>query len=306
MLNYDLRQPPGVAAHGVHCDYCHKIADAPTDKLGTRFGRDGLPLLRPPNGKQLFFGPLDDAHREGEQFAYAPFYKESRYCASCHEGVVFGQHAYGTYSEWLQSPARQRGQQCQHCHMAPDGTLTNVAPGKGGSDRDPWTLSSHRLPGGQAEMLRRCLKLEASRDGLHVRVEVRAERVGHRVPTGFIDRHVLLVVEAFDAAGKPVALQKGAVLPPHVGAALAGRAGALFAKTLTGEDGRQPVPFWSAFAEGEDTRLTPGQTERRDFTFAAGVQRVRVRLLYRRFWQATAAERGFTDNEIVVVERELP
>src|SRR5438445_633913 len=36
-LDYDLTKVTGVAARGVHCDYCHKIADAPNDKLGTRF-----------------------------------------------------------------------------------------------------------------------------------------------------------------------------------------------------------------------------------------------------------------------------
>src|SRR5262249_15129574 len=118
-VEYDLRKVKGVAAHGVHCDYCHKVVDAPTDKLGTRFGRDGLTLLRPAGKEQLFFGPLDDAVREGETFGYSPLYKESRYCASCHEGIVFGVHVYGTYTEWLESPARHEGKQCQTCHMAP-------------------------------------------------------------------------------------------------------------------------------------------------------------------------------------------
>src|SRR5262249_9193495 len=100
-LDFDLRTVTGVAARGVHCDYCHKIHEAPTDKLGTRFGRDGYPLLRPTSDEQIFFGPLPDAVRPGESFVHAPFYKESRYCASCHEGVIFGVHVYGTYSEWL-------------------------------------------------------------------------------------------------------------------------------------------------------------------------------------------------------------
>ncbi|MCI0379190.1 MAG: carboxypeptidase-like regulatory domain-containing protein, partial [Gemmataceae bacterium] len=127
-LSYDVRAAKDVAARGVHCDYCHKIQDAPTDKLGTRFGRDGYRLLRPSDERQLFFGPLDDAVRAGETFVHAPFYKESRYCASCHEGVLFGAPVYTTYSEWLDSPARRQGKECQHCHMHPTGTLTNIAP----------------------------------------------------------------------------------------------------------------------------------------------------------------------------------
>src|SRR5687768_6019688 len=63
-LEYDVREAKGVARSGIHCDYCHKVADVPTDKLGTRFGRDGMMLLRPAQNDQLFFGPLDDAVRK--------------------------------------------------------------------------------------------------------------------------------------------------------------------------------------------------------------------------------------------------
>ena len=35
-----------------------------------------------------------------------PLYSDSRYCAACHEGVVFGVPVYTTYSEWLRQPGR--------------------------------------------------------------------------------------------------------------------------------------------------------------------------------------------------------
>src|SRR5262249_41172103 len=124
----DLTRLGGVAARGVHCDYCHKGADVTDGPLGLTHGRFGLKLLRP-RDDQLFFGSLDDVDR-GED-AYSPLYRQSRYCASCHEGVVFGVHVYSTYSEWLDSPARRQGQQCQSCHMAPTGRMSNIAPGKG-------------------------------------------------------------------------------------------------------------------------------------------------------------------------------
>src|SRR5262249_49801825 len=158
-----------------------------------------------------------------------PFYKESGYCASCHEAVVFGVHVYGTYSEWLESPARQAGQQCQSCHMAPTGAMTNLAPGKGGVERDPQTLASHALPGGAAEMLRKCLKLDVEayqdREQTMVTTTLRADRVGHRVPTGFIDRHLVLIVEAEDAQGKHVDAAAGPKLDAAAGRALVGQAG---------------------------------------------------------------------------------
>ena len=54
-----------------------------------------------------------------------------------------------------------------------------------------------------------------------------------------------------------------------------------------------------------DTRLTPGEPDRLTFTFPDGAARLRVRLLYRRFWQQVADEKRWPDNEIVVAERDV-
>src|SRR5439155_2150284 len=225
----------------------HKVVEARTDKLGLQFGRDGYGLLRPADGHQLFFGPLDDAVREGESFGHLPLYSQSRYCASCHEGVIFGVHVYGTYSEWLDSPARRQGKQCQSCHMTPTGKMTNLAPDRGGVARDPRTLASHQFPGNTLAMLRQCLdvKATATRRGAEVAVTItiQAKDVGHRVPTGFIDRQVMLIVDAMDPAGRSLALQQGAVLPPRAGAEFAGKPGLIYAKQHLGGAAR-PLPFW--------------------------------------------------------------
>jgi hypothetical protein len=303
---YDLRELKGVDRHGVHCDYCHKIVDAPTDKLGLRFGSDGYHLLRPHGSDQLFFGPLDDAFREGESFGYSSLYKESRYCASCHEGVIYGTHVYSTYSEWLASPARLQGKQCQSCHMAPTGKLTNIAPARGGIERNPITLASHALPGGTREMLHRCLSLNVRLDGLRVVAETRADNVGHRVPTGWIDRHLVLVVEAFDAAGQRVALIEGPRLPLGAGVKLAGAPGWIFGKQFNATPDAPPLAFWKSFDDPKDTRLFPGTVDRRSFTFAVAPVRVQVRLVYRRFWQAWIDKYGWADQEVVIAERTLP
>ncbi len=304
---YDLRKASAVAGHGVHCDYCHKIVAAPTDKPGTRFGRDGLALLRPADQRLLFFGPLDDAFRAGESFSYSQLYKDSRICASCHEGILFGVHVYGTYSEWLASPARRQGQQCQSCHMTPTGTLTNIAPGKGGIERDPQTLASHRFPGAKADMLRRCLtvsvNLAEDRNAVRADVEVLADNVGHRVPTGFIDRNLVLVVDALSAADELLPLLSGPRLPPTVGRGYAGRPGWLYAKLLKSADGQHPIPFWLAHQDPEDTRLFPGRPDTHVFQFPRQTSRLRVRLLYRRFWQEVADNKGWPDNEIIVVDQ---
>jgi hypothetical protein len=306
-LYADVRNAKGVAAQGVHCDYCHKVQGVGDGQLGLSHGRFNLRLLRPAEG-QLFFGPLDDVDRGDD--AFAPLYRDSRYCASCHEGTVFGVAVYTTYSEWQASPARRAGKQCQTCHMAPTGRMTNFAPGHGGIERDPKTLANHRFfAGSPEEMLRGAVSLSAvaRRDGgaVRVEIEVRADGAGHRLPTGFIDRHLLLVVDASGADGRPPPLKDGPVLSSVAGKALAGRPGKLYAKLLKDFDGRSPAPFWQADPDAVDTRLTPGEPDRIAWMFAEGAARLRVRLLYRRFWQQVADEKGWPENETVVAEREV-
>jgi hypothetical protein len=301
----DLRKVQGVHARGVHCDFCHKVAEASTDGLGLTHGKFGLKLLRPEQG-QLFLGPLDDVDR-GED-SYAPLYRDSRYCASCHEGVVFGVHVYSTYSEWLDSPARRDGKQCQSCHMKPTGDLANIAPGKGGVARDPATLASHQFPGGELSMVRRCFRVTVrwQRDaaGIRTEVEVLVKDVGHRVPTGFVDRNVVLVVEGLDSTDRVVSLRSGPRLPKSAGP-LAGAPGKLYAKELKDFDGVSPVPFWRADPDVRDTRLYPEQPDRSVFLFPHTMERIRLRLLYRRFWLQVVRDKGWPSDEIVVVDRTM-
>jgi hypothetical protein len=303
---FDLGKVQGVARHGVHCDYCHKIADAGLGTIGLTHGRFGLQLLRPTEG-QLFFGPLDDVDR-GED-AYSPLYKESRYCASCHEGTVFGVHVYSTYSEWLASPARKEGKQCQTCHMRPTGKMTNIAPGHGDIERDPKTLANHRFfAGSQLDMLRHAIHVSVSFDGnkaeRRLTVELRADDVGHRVPTGFADRHLVLIVEPLDARGNRLAIGDCLTLPPQAGKSVAGLPGRLYGRILKDDAGNWPVPFWRADEEKtEDTRLNPGETDRVQFTLPVEAQRVRVCLVHRRTWPEVATVKGWPDNEMVILDQ---
>src|SRR5262249_24600286 len=185
-------------------------------------------------------------------------------CASCHEGVVFGVHVYSTFSEWEQSPARREGKQCQTCHLKPTGRMTNMAPEHGGRERDPQTLGNHSFfAGGLEAMLRACLRLDvrASRtnEGVLIKVTLEAIDVGHRVPTGFVDRNLVLVVQGRDGDGKALPLQSGPQLSLLAGRGLAGQPGRLYAKQLRGFDGTQPAPFWRSDTAVEDSRLKPGE-----------------------------------------------
>ncbi len=308
----DLRSIDGLAAGGVQCDFCHKVQDVAIDRVGWQHGRFAMTLLRPASSRQVFLGPLDDANRGDD--VYSPLQSESRYCAACHEGVVFGVPVYSTYSEWLASPAKAQGKQCQSCHMAPDGEMHNIAPGAGGSQRAPETLASHDLlPGGKAAMLRRALHLTAQvvsdddpRSTRILEITLQADQVGHRLPTGFIDRHLILSVEARDVRGQPVEMVAGPRLPPPVGGALVDRPGVLWAKLLTDTQGESPAPFWRAGVTLADTRLAPGEPSASRYTLPAAAATVDVRLIFRRFWESVAREKDWPRDDILVIEKSLP
>jgi cytochrome c554/c'-like protein len=296
------------SAHGVHCDYCHKIANASTEHIGFTHGRYGLELLRPSQG-QIFFGPLDDVDR-GED-SYAALYQESRYCASCHEGVVFGVPVYTTYSEWLASPAKQEGKQCQTCHMKPTGTMSNIALGKAGIERDPQTLGNHRFfDGSQVEMLRRCLNVSAEAvpevDSVKVKIRIQADQVGHRIPTGFVDRNLMLVVEAFGPNKSAMPLIDGPKLPSLAGTSWTGKAGKIYAKKLTDFDEKSPVPFWRAKPEIEDNRLSPGKADSLDWRFPKNTTHLQLHVIYRRFWPETAKTKGWPTDDLMIIDKDIP
>lgn len=306
----DVRTASGVAREGVHCDFCHKIAEVSRESAGLNHGRFAVQLLRPGPDVQLFFGSMDDAERGNA--VYSPLYRESRYCGVCHEGIVLGTHAYSEYSEWLASPAFREGVQCQDCHMAPTGHLHNVAPGRGGVDRDPNTLANHRSTRGSAAELRRHVSLEVranrSPDAIDVAAEIRLRGVGHRLPTGYPDRALILWLTAKDSHGGDLAVLEGPRLPLLAGkgrpeeGGLAGQPGKMFAKILQGLDGAMPVPYWVPNRVIADNRLLPDQTDRLRFRFRPpdGKAEIVARLIYRRFSKYLADQKAWPDTETLV------
>jgi hypothetical protein len=121
-----------------------------------------------------------------------------------------------------------------------------------------------------------------------------------------VDRNLLLVVEALGPDGSSIPPSQGPKIPGFAGQEWAGKAGKVYAKRLTDFDGNSPVPFWRAKPEVEDTRLIPGQADSIQWRFPGGSNRLRLRLIYRRFWPETARAKGWPPDDIVVVDREFP
>ena len=148
------------------------------------------------------------------------------------------------------------------------------------------------------------MRAEPLADGWRIETTIVPQDVGHRVPTGFVDRHLVLRGQAWDAQGNPVAHADGPTLPASA-RPWQGQAGFLYAKRLVGADRRSPIPFWLPVAEAIDTRLFPGRIDRQSFVFPATAKRAEVQLWHRRFWQEVADERGWTDHETLVALKKI-
>ena len=150
-------------------------------------------------------------------------------------------------------------------------------------------------------MLRRAVKasvkFERRPDGVRARVRLWAEGVGHRLPTGFVDRHLVLLVEGRTEQGQIVLPRAGPKLPALAGEELAGRPGRLYARVLRDFEGRSPAPFWLAAPDPPpDTRLVPDQVDETRFDFPATLSCLQVRVLYRRFWPRGRAREALAEG----------
>jgi hypothetical protein len=149
---------------------------------------------------------------------------------------------------------------------------------------------------------------ERNGDALRVSVSVTNDKSGHAVPTDAPIRSVMLVVEAFDAQGQPLALRDGPQLPDWAGD-LAGRAGRAYAKILkdlwTGE--APTAAYWRQIELFEDTRIFPMKSDASDYVFAApqGAATVKVKLIYRPAFYKLARQKGWPNEDFVMAEQTI-
>jgi len=325
----------GADTFGVHCDYCHKVADVLLDPE-TAMPYANMPgvlssdVRRPfpddPERYELFFGPFDDDNVP-EEDTRLPLIEESAFCAPCHFGVFWDTVIYNSYGEWLDSPYSrsdfEEAATCQACHMpAPsvvDGEiLTNVAPGMGGVERDPMTLRAHsQLGASDVEFLQNAVTMAvqtASIAGqLVVDVAITNDKTGHHVPTDSPLRHLILLVEAVDSSGNPLALVVGPLLPDWCGEGdpsegdYAGLPGVAYAKVLE-ELWTETSPsgaYWNPTRIASDNRIAAFETATSSYTFAApeeGDVEVRVLLLFRRAFKNLMDQKSWNVPDILMEE----
>jgi hypothetical protein len=225
--------------------------------------------------------------------------------------VKGGTVIYNSYGEWLDSPYSdpKTGKTCQQCHMPVSSADWFVFPERGGLTRDYVSLHNHTMPGATDETLLQnavTMKSSAQRAGdqIQVQVSITNDKTGHDIPTDAPIRSMILVVEALDADGKPLALRQGSVNPAYSGN-YGGLPGKTFAKVLKDEwTGEAPTgAYWRPVTIVEDTRLAALATDTTHYTFTAPVGEavtVSVRLIFRRAFYELATQKGWNDPDILM------
>lgn len=308
----DPREVKGVDAKGSHCDFCHKIVSVNLDpSTGGPYenmpGIMSMELMRPSEDDQVFFGPYDDVDVGPDTFL--PLQKQSEICAPCHAASFWGVPIYQSFTEWLESPYPGEGKTCQSCHMKPDGITTNFAPGRGGVERDPFSIPTHDFPGASDEELLKNtadLVMTAVRedDEIIVIVNITNSEGGHHIPTDSPLRQIFLVVKVTDEKGRPLPLQEGPTLPEWAGD-LEGRVGVYYAKILE-QMWTEVSPtgaYWTQTKIVEDTRIPARETHTSFYVFSDpgnGEINVEVQLIFRRAYYDLMQQKGWDTPDILM------
>ena len=302
-----------IEAEGVFCEFCHKVGDV-TLNPDTGLPYPNMPgvlsarLYRSEGEDVLFFGTFDDVTR---RVSYLPLEEESAFCAPCHFGVFWDTVIYDSYGEWQRSPYSdpQTGRTCQDCHMPVTDATLFILPEKGGLERPPGRIFSHRMPGAtDEELLQNAVTMTTTAgledDTVVVQVEITNDQTGHHVPTDFPGRHLILLVQARDADGTLLTQLAGPTVPEWGGIGdpgegyYAGLPGKALAKVLE-EIWTEITPsaaYWNPTRVLSDNRLAAFATDRSSYTFAApedGEVTIEVTLLFRRAFIELMDQKGW-------------
>ncbi len=304
---------------GVSCLGCHQIhALGDPDAIHTL----GSAEYRFPGGgagtERYVWGPLDDVDTAFMRASYAPFFKDSQMCATCHQYErPFGQT---TYDEWLASPYAQAGpnfRSCQDCHMPQRDEAGEVCDLFGAPMRPAHQRHRHDFVGSTPSTLAANLALDTEVEQLDGRVVVRSTvdnfGAGHDFPTGISIRNALLVITA-TVNGQPLQQVAGPTVPSWADDDVpgqqpgdyAGMAGTGYGKIMEGRiNGQGPVVWPVLFIDAENIReqrkVPAGGIDTTEVEFALPPDvapgadlHVEARLLYRRAFRALAVTKGWT------------
>lgn len=222
----------GRPSEGVSCDGCHTLSAVTVAQSGATMKFD------PQSGSK--YGPIPGA--TGHYFhdmAYSVLHTKSEVCAGCHHLTSFklGDKTLDipVVSDYSDAKLYGKGKACQDCHMPSRGTEP-VA--KGAKPRP--NVPAHLFPG--AAVFGKQMRFEPLQKNKPGEIGVETQHTaGHALPSGYVDRRLIVRAEFVTATGVKIATVDHAY-----GIKLVDAAG-------------QPAPFFRAARIGEDHRMLPGK-----------------------------------------------
>ncbi len=240
----DLARATGVAFdEGVTCDLCHKTRDV---VAGGSPGRDGSIQLQRPSEETwvvsqefdpITFGPYPDVVVAIMKGSYEPGMREAAWCSSCHEysrGALredmpidearwpAGLPINETFSECV-AGACSGETTCATCHMEvldeESSTYDISERGVEPSVDQGWLRSLGQIFHHdfawflEDPVYGLSVDLSAIQGTAEAQVRVANWRAGHALPTGHPMRQLIVLVEATDQDGQPVAATGGQAVP---------------------------------------------------------------------------------------------
>ncbi len=235
-ITNDFNLSRSITVEGVTCTFCHTVTGIENSDY----------IFKPGNPMQ---GPYNDSQTEAHASVYNELHTKSEFCAGCHDFSINNVPVYETYSEWKEGPYAAEGKQCQDCHM-------EAQPGvaaKNGTFREK--VYRHFWYGGHSGLfLEKAFLIESSASLIGNRAKVTVNitniNVGHKVPSGFPARKVILDFRARDENGKEIFADNR-----------------IYAKTLVDEYGNEAYDFWKGVAITSDNRIKPKETRTEVFEF---------------------------------------
>ena len=205
--------------------------------------------------------------------------------------------------------------------MPPTGVTHFTRPDKGGVERNPDEIFSHKMLGAMDESLLQnavTMTVTAGLEGdeVLVQVDITNDLTGHHVPTDSPLRHLVLLVQATDADGVELTQSSGPVVPDWGGQGdpaqgyYAGLPGKAYAKVLQ-ELWTYTMPsgaYWNQTRVVSDNRLAAYKTDTSTYSFPAparGEVTVQVSLLFRRAFIEIMDQKGWDVPDIVMEQETL-
>lgn len=309
---------------GVSCITCHQIKEAKSKgNASFTLSLDREKYLLEDSKYDLgrwFSEKLINANPKVHKESYSKeLYKESRYCASCHDEFhpQNGIKIVSTFQEWEKSPFnnpkdKTKHKSCIDCHMTymKDGKFAPLrgTSTDGGVIKDDVKVhyfagSNHFLAGLRdkvheeqtLELLRTSAKLDIDiKDGI-LEVGVKNVGAGHHLPTGVADfREMWLEVEVKDKDKKLIFSSGKLKSDGNI------EEGSRLFQKVFGDENSKPVGllFWKYKTLLSDTRIPAGERRVEKFELPKGTKKflhVNVKLNFRIYpqWVTDAVKKVF-------------